>query len=158
MQLPISFDEVPYFKNQFRGDLIVTAGVIYYFPHTNVAKEKLEKENRVRVPKQFELVSQAAISVIGPANFLLAIVNSVFRLYSKLTRRTVNQPRLGSWVTVSSNESAQSQLDNCIEWAKKRSSELVAYQYSLPKPMRCWTTTVSTSSNGSASPITNFVR
>ena len=69
MQLPISFDEVPYFKNQFRGDLIVTAGVIYYFPHTNVAKEKLEKENRVRVPKQFELVSQAAISVIGPGQF-----------------------------------------------------------------------------------------
>jgi hypothetical protein len=44
MRLPVSFDDVPYFRNQFRGDLIVTDGVIYYFPHTNVAEEKNRKK------------------------------------------------------------------------------------------------------------------
>lgn len=40
MKLPISFDDIPYFNNEYRGDLIVTKGVLYYFPHTRVAASR----------------------------------------------------------------------------------------------------------------------
>ena len=44
MKLPISFEEVAYYKNEFRGDLIVTKGVLYYFPHTRVKYQRYADE------------------------------------------------------------------------------------------------------------------
>ena len=40
MKQATSFDDVSYFKNQFRGDLIITEGRLDYFQHTNVAAAK----------------------------------------------------------------------------------------------------------------------
>src|SRR5688500_17414083 len=44
MRLPTSFEEVAYFNNEFRGDLIITEGVIYYFPHTRVVASRYTEE------------------------------------------------------------------------------------------------------------------
>ena len=44
MKLPVSFDEVSYFKNQYRGDLIITRGILYYFPHTRVRASRSAPE------------------------------------------------------------------------------------------------------------------
>ncbi|MDQ3713011.1 MAG: hypothetical protein M3388_12450 [Acidobacteriota bacterium] len=44
MKLPISFDEVSYFNNEYRGDLIITKGVLYYFPHTRVIHARYADE------------------------------------------------------------------------------------------------------------------
>jgi hypothetical protein len=136
MSLPISFDEVFYFKNQFRGDLIITAGIIYYFPHTNAAKEKLQKRNRVTVPKYFELGTQLLGLAGDLINYVVFIVSRLINLRERLTRRTINRARLGLWSEELSNEELQSRLDYYIQSVKTQSSELVEYQYSLPKPMR----------------------
>ncbi len=39
IKIPISFDNVTYFNDTYLGDLIITQGVMYYFPHTNIEKE-----------------------------------------------------------------------------------------------------------------------
>ena len=44
IKLPISFEEVSYFNNEYRGDLIVTKDVLYYFPHTRVNYARYSKE------------------------------------------------------------------------------------------------------------------
>jgi hypothetical protein len=41
-----AIDDVSYYRNQYRGDLIVTSGVLYCFPQTNVAAAKLEPKDR----------------------------------------------------------------------------------------------------------------
>ena len=43
MRLPVSFDDVWYFRKEYRGDLVVTDGVLYYFPHTNATLEKARR-------------------------------------------------------------------------------------------------------------------
>ena len=40
MTLPLRITEVSYFDNAYRGDLIITRGVLYYFPWGNVALEE----------------------------------------------------------------------------------------------------------------------
>ncbi len=42
--MPVSFEEVSYFNNEYRGDLIVTKGVLYYFPHARVKYQRFAEE------------------------------------------------------------------------------------------------------------------
>jgi hypothetical protein len=121
MTLPISFDNTSYFKNEYRGDLVVTRGVIYYFPHTNVAKEKKE--------------SGEITGHFGLAGVLLDFL--VMKV--KQLTATTNNPKLrglGLWREGETSESLQARLDAYIAEAKKESLQLMQYEYSLPKPMR----------------------
>ncbi|MEJ7862375.1 MAG: hypothetical protein WKF90_12160 [Pyrinomonadaceae bacterium] len=66
MKLPISFEEVSYFKNEYRGDLIVTKGVLYYLHIEQVKRERLEfDENSVPKPMRF------SAEEVGNARFWL---------------------------------------------------------------------------------------
>lgn len=124
LELPISFDEVPYFKNSFRGDLIITTGVIYYFPHANTLKA------------DEGITWHATTDLIGiyglPIGFLL---HGVWRVI----RTTVNRSRLrkqGLWMERDTNALLQARLDGHITELRKQPPELVRYDYSLPRPMR----------------------
>jgi hypothetical protein len=140
MSLPISFDDVPYFRNQFRGDLIVTGGVIYYFPHTNVAEEKNRKNFG---PADGIDMAAPVLGAVGEVIGLLGLGKAVFDRTSgprrRLRRPTLNRPRLsekGLWVAGDSCEEARERLDPYVAAEKKRPPQLTGYEYSLPKPMR----------------------
>jgi hypothetical protein len=137
MRLPISFDHVPYFRNQFRGDLIITHGVIYYIPHTNVAAEKLEKKDRM--PAELGIATE----FLGPVGFLINLgslaLNKLLDVKEKLSRPTINQPQLkdaGFWNELVASPELQKQLDSYISTLKQQPSILTDFEYSLLKPLR----------------------
>src|SRR3954451_18273561 len=101
MPLPISLDDVAYFKNEFRGDLIITPGVLYYFPHTNIALER--KENRHSMTRHLGLPGLAVEALIAGVKEL---------------RKTTNQPRIkeiGLWSMGEDYKGLQARLDAFIE-------------------------------------------
>jgi hypothetical protein len=140
MQLPISFDEVSYFKNEFRGDLIVTKGVVYYFPHTRVIAARYSdelggKEGLVI----FDLLGNLA-PFLGAVPWLHRIADRgiKFGKFLKRTfRPTINSPRIKNlylWNENQTNESLQKLLDEYIE--KVKSEPLRFDEDSVPKPIR----------------------
>ncbi len=136
MRLPVSFDDAAYFRKEYRGDLVITHGVIYYFPHTNVAFEK-----RKRDPHHDAVdVLTAFMGAAGEAIVLSrALYRGVRGLWSKLRGPTINQPHLkrsGLWVAGASSREMQSLLDAHIAFRKREPSRLVGYEYTLPKPLR----------------------
>ncbi|HBB94150.1 MAG TPA: hypothetical protein DC054_02055 [Blastocatellia bacterium] len=118
----MSFDNVSYFGDQYRGDLIITHGVIYYFPHTNMALQK--KETGYGRPTGLGLIG-VLLDLISP--FLRELV------------ATTNQPDLrdvGLWRNGDSSQSLQARLDVHIAEVKKQPTDVLQYEYRVPKPMR----------------------
>ncbi|HEV2705329.1 MAG TPA: hypothetical protein VGV59_05360 [Pyrinomonadaceae bacterium] len=121
MSLPISFDDTPYFKNEYRGDLVITRGVIYYFPHTNVARERGERAKLLGPPGLDDVLLDYLVTKV------------------KVLTATTNKPRLralGLWREGDTSESLQPRLDAYIAEARKEPPRMMQYEYSLPKPMR----------------------
>jgi hypothetical protein len=127
MSLPVTFDNVPYFGNEYRGDLVITHGVIYYFPHTNVSLEKKKNAGYDAIPgfaSHFGLLSL-------PFLLLGALIKEL--------RSTINEPKLrklGLWKDGESSQALQSRLDAHIAQVKQQPPQLTQFEYSLPKPMR----------------------
>jgi hypothetical protein len=122
MSLPMTFDDVSYFGNEYRGDLVITHGTIYYFPHTNVAFEK--KNSRYGTTDHLGLIAI-------PFDLLANLI--------KEFGTTTNKPRLrkmGLWRDGESSQNLQARLDAHIADVKKQPPQLVQYEHKLPKPMR----------------------
>lgn len=122
MTLPMSFDNVSYFGDEYRGDLIITQGIIYYFPHTNMALQK----------KEMGYGSFAGLGLLG---VLLDLISPFLR---ELVA-TTNKPDLrdvGLWRNGESSQSLQARLDAHLAEVKKQPLEILQYEYRMPKPMR----------------------
>ena len=120
MSLPIAFGDVPYFRNEYRGDLIITHEVIYYFPQVNVALEQKKRGPR----------ATDHLGLIGLAFDLLVML---------IKHLQTNQPKLramGLWKDGESSASLQARLDAHIAEVRKQPPQLLDYEYKLPKPMR----------------------
>src|SRR5262245_30345641 len=137
MKRTTSFDDVAYFHNHFRGDLIVTTGVLYYFPHTNVAAAKLE--NKERPTEKLAVVSH----LFGLPGFLFQLVaNGLFDLSMFLWRTlrvSINQPKLrqsGLWRDGGPSFELEQRLDAQLAAHRNHSGPLVGYQSSLPRAVR----------------------
>ncbi len=116
--------------------MIITQGVLYYFPHTNVA---LEKTKRYPRPDAVDV----ATAFMGPAGEAIGLGRALYGgmggLWRKLRGPTINQPHLkrsGLWVADASSHQMQSLLDTHIASTRREPSQLVGYEYSLPKPLR----------------------
>ena len=135
--VPVSFDNVSYFRNEFRGDLIVSQGVIYFFPHTNLSAEKPKRD--YHPPADLALILSPAKDVVDLG---VAVIDKLLDLRDWCTMGTINQTRLkekGLWPAEPwklASQGMQEQLDKFIMEAQKEPAPLVNYQYSLPKPMR----------------------
>ena len=135
MRLPVSFDDVWYFRKEYRGDLVVTDGVLYYFPHTNATLEKAQRN----APDPLDGVTPflgAAGEALGAGLGLYRVAAGLWR---KLRTPTVNRPRLkkeGLWMVGASSRDMQALLDRRVEEARREPARLVAYELTLPKPMR----------------------
>jgi hypothetical protein len=114
--LPLSIDDVPYFNKSYSGDLIITLGVLYYFPHTD-----LDKDTRLKLGQ-----------IMGLTGVLIEAVADQFK--------SVNRSRLrknGLWNNEDSSETLQKKLDSYIEDAKqKQLFNTFSSSSSLPHLMR----------------------
>jgi hypothetical protein len=118
-KLPISFEEVPYFKNAFRGDLIITLGVIYYFPRTNTS---------IREKKGWETLLHHLFGFAGIG------VDFLLRAAWAVTRTTVNRSRLRKedlWQEGDTSSMLQTRLDAHIAESKRQDPKLLRYEYSF---------------------------
>ena len=140
MKLPISFEEVSYFNNEYRGDLIVTKGVLYYFPHTRVnyarSAEEIGGKDAMAV---FELLGNF-VPGLGAVPWLRTAADKGLKIGKFLKRNfrpSVNSPKIRTanlWRGTETNERLQAVLDDYIERIK---GEGLAFEEdSVPKPMR----------------------
>lgn len=136
MRLPISFDDAAYFRKEYSGDLVITHGVIYYFPHTNMSLKKTKKGFRL---DPFDVLT----AFMGVAGEIIHLSRALYRggggLWRQLRGPTINEPRLkgsGLWVAGASSQQMQALLDAHIASTKREPSRLVGYEFTLPKPLR----------------------
>lgn len=135
MRLPLSFDDTWYFRREYRGDLVVTEGVLYYFPHTNATLEKARRN----APDPVDGV----LPFSGPAGEAFDVGFGLYKaardVWRKVRTPSVNQPRLkkeGLWVVGASSRDLQALLDARVEQMRREPPRLVAYELTLPKPLR----------------------
>ena len=140
MNLPISFDDVSYFNNEYRGDLIVTKGVLYYFPHTRVAASRHASEIGGKETADLIGVVGNLVPFLGAVPWIHAAADKTVKI-GKLVRRTfrptVNSPGIrqrGLWSGRETSESLQEALDAYIEEVKL--DPLTFEEDSVPKPIR----------------------
>lgn len=140
IKLPVSFEEVSYFNNEYRGDLIVTKGVLYYFPHTRVGyARRAEEIGGKDAMAVFELLGSFA-PVFGAVPWLHVAADKSLKIGKFLNRKlrpTTNAPRIREinlWRGGESNETLQKVLDAYIE--KLKAEKLSFDEDSVPKPMR----------------------
>lgn len=140
MKIPISFEEVSYFNNEYRGDLIVTKGVLYFFPHTRVKyarhADELGGKDAMVI---FDLLGNFAPIFATVPWLRVAADKSVKtgKFLKRTFRPTTNAPQIRKnrlWRGNETNEFLQNALDKFILDAKKDS--LKFEEDSVPKPMR----------------------
>jgi hypothetical protein len=51
--LPVRITDVSYFDTAYRGDLIITRGVLYYLPWVNVALEEKQSQSTDQLDRLF---------------------------------------------------------------------------------------------------------
>lgn len=140
VKLPISFEEVPYYNNEFRGDLIVTTGVLYFFPHTRVVANRYAAE----IGGKDAAVLFGRIGMVVPGFGALAKIHTMMDKsvkFAKFIRRTtkprINEPRmefLRPYLSGSSCQKLQRLLDARITDSKFDS---VSFEHdSVPRPQR----------------------
>jgi hypothetical protein len=126
MSLPVSFDNVPYYKGAYGGDLIVTRGVLYFFPHTDLEKER---EQYIR-----------AIPVGGLLHIAGAGVGLLIYQVKLQARKTTNHsPLLGkgsSEIGSLSVHLLQPELDARIASFRKQTRPFAEFSSSIPGPER----------------------
>lgn len=118
MALPISFDDVTYFKRTLNGDLIVTEGVIYYFPNIKVS----------------DLSDEPGTGSVG--DYLL--FTSARALRSRM-RKSINRSFLRKdklWFNGDSSVTLQRRLDAHIAQLKKEKGRAEEFSSGLPLPLR----------------------
>jgi hypothetical protein len=140
MTLPISFDEVGYFNNEYRGDFIITLGVIYYFPHTRVSASHNSSELGGKETIERISLIGTFVPLVGMAPWAYEIVDKSVKLGKFIKRSvapTINKPRIRSirlWIGNESNEQLQEKLDGYI--AARKAERLEFDEDSIPKPIR----------------------
>ena len=138
--LPISFEEVSYFNNEFRGDLIVTKGVIYYFPHTNVGAARHSQEIGGKDGMViFQLLGNLA-PILGTVPWVHTAADKSVKagkFIKRVVRPTTNSPKINKlnlWRKDLASEELQKILDEYLNNIKNNPAKF--QEDAVPKPMR----------------------
>ena len=124
MVLPISFDEVSYFNNEYRGDLIVTKGVLYFIPHTRVKAARFSDELGHKETAD-------TIGLIGNLVPGVSVIPWVYQLVDKSVK-------FGKFVKRNVSPSINKpSIKGTIVWENCDSERMLDFEEdSVPKPMR----------------------
>lgn len=120
--LPVSFSKVGYMvagQKAYEGDLVITQKVIYYFPHTDLIRRRIEEGGNLT----------GALMMSGAVGTAIAVALANNLAQSK-QRAAANVPTSGD-VTASLEE----KLDAYIKKAKEERRDALLGE-SLPLPMR----------------------
>jgi len=133
--IPVSFGDASYFNDEFRGNLIILDGAIYFFPTKRSGSNKLYLFDGPLDRVASFAVKGSAMLVPG-VGLMDAVdaVGSVF-IFGKRSIRDNRQPSglpPGSWVSGQTNEELAKRLDRYILRVAKRPSDFS--RNSLPKP------------------------
>jgi len=140
MTIPISFDEVAYFDNEYRGNLIVTAGVLYFFPHTRVRAARFATELQGKETVETIGLIGNVVPGLAAVPWAFQVVDKSVKIGKFLKRSfapTVNKAqirKLRLWHGNESSKVLQNNLDAYL--LAKRSERLEFEDDSVPKPMR----------------------
>ena len=131
VRLPLSIDNVPYYKIAgqycFQGDLIFTAGCIYFFPHTDLDRRAEELRSALDV-SGVNLPGLSLLSEFVLKPFVLPALNA-------LAVRGLNHSRLhgaGVWRGFDTSETLRPKLDGLLADSRRRERAPDA----LPLPSR----------------------
>ena len=140
MVLPISFDDVAYYRNEFRGDLIITHGVIYYFPHTRVSAARFSHEIGGKDGAEVIGALGNLVPILSMAPHAHTVADKAVKIGKFLKRAclpSINNPhirKLRLWSGRDSSETLQHLLDAHIE--RVRIDPLDFSDEAVPKPLR----------------------
>ncbi|MEP7074786.1 MAG: hypothetical protein ABI878_03165 [Acidobacteriota bacterium] len=141
MRLPVSFDNVSYFQNEYRGDLIVTKGIVYYFPHTRVAASHSAPELGGKgVAETVGFIGSFLRPAVGLAPLLHTAADKSIKIgkfFGRIFLPKMNSPRIRNidlWSGRELDEALQKNLDDYIE--KTRKTKLAFGDDAVPKPIR----------------------
>lgn len=132
--LPLFFDNIHYYKMDgkfsFSGDLIITPKIIYYFPHTDLEQERINRGSEVE-----------------PGFLGSEALGSLFR--NILTNfglvQPINQPKpwkMVMWKWGDPVEVLQSSLDALISESKRNARHNPEFNASLPIPFKFMADTI----------------
>lgn len=141
IKFPVSFDNVPYFRNCYLGDLVILPEVIYYFPHTNIEGER----NR-----QTQALHHGGLIHFGILGFaLIAIINLTKRLIKTAASDSdalANRSQLKTIITQTDVSAVQKGLDDLF--LRARNEHIKIGEFDLPKPMRFRKSEIKTMKTG----------
>jgi len=135
MKLPVSFGEVSYFEDEYRGDLIVTDGAIYFFPTRRSAYNKIYlfggmPDKIVNWIARFLVIGLGGISVVDIAEFASGMGRFAKRSTAQEDRPQI--ANLGLWQNGQTSTDLQQRLDGYIQKQKAVKSGFT--KNDLPKP------------------------
>lgn len=135
MKLPVSFSEVSYFDDEYRGHLIVTDGAIYFFPTRRSAYNKIYlfggmPDKVVNWVARFVLIGLGGISAQDLAEFASQIGRFAKRSAAREDRPQI--AKLGLWQNGQTSADLQQKLDDHIQKQKKLRTGFTVND--LPKP------------------------
>jgi hypothetical protein len=126
MNQPMSIDDVPYYTGYYNGDFIITNGVLYYFPHTDLTQEDINNRVGSRTPFVARILINGVSTVVFSAAYITKLSGS-------------NRSRIrkaGLWKANDSNADLQKRLDEHISKVKSERSAGVKFSTALPAPER----------------------
>ena len=127
MKLPLSIDDVPYYNASYKGDLIIVENVIYYFPHSDLTQEGIERMTKSNpIPLALRISIKLASGLLSGFGYITGLKGS-------------NRSRIrkaGLWKVGDSCESLQMKLDMHISNMKKEKQPEMKFSSSLPMPER----------------------
>jgi hypothetical protein len=126
------------FNNEYRGDLIVTDGVLYYFAHTNVSDARHRQE--IGRDEKAEIAVDTTAALLPGGDGLVLAINYGTKIVKFIRRAcfpTTNSPqirKLKLWSGRADNVALQAHLDNYID--KLKNQKVNFAEDAVPKPLR----------------------
>jgi hypothetical protein len=135
MNLPVSFSEISYYDDEYRGDLIITGGVIYFFPQKRSAYDKIYLFGGVFDRILNWLFRSVLMFVAGAGIQDLIEFVTTFGRFAKRGMSGKNTPKiakLGLWREGQTDRELQQKLDKYL--LELKDNKLDFSKESLPKP------------------------
>jgi hypothetical protein len=136
MLLPAAFSAVSYYDDEYRGDLIVTDGVLYFFPQQRTGYDKIYLFGGI-IDRIINWIYRMIFLFLGAG---LQDIIEIFAILGRFVFRNakrVNRPKIakiGLWQDDHTSQQLRTRLDVYIDDMKK--DELDFTEDSLPVPIR----------------------
>jgi hypothetical protein len=135
MSLPVSFSEVSYYDDEYRGDLIITERVIYFFPRKRSGYDKIYLFGGV-FDRVLNWLFKSVLMLVSGVGIMDIIEHLALALrFVKRSSKSKNIPKIAEnvlWREGQTGAELQRRLDNYL--LRVKAEDLDFSKDSLPKP------------------------